>query len=326
MKALIALVALLATSHMIMGQGQSHSATKFTNFASQLNEPSTYEVVHNRIKINGVSIFYREAGAPSAETIVMLHGFPSSSHMYRKVIDGLSSQYHIIAPDYPGFGFSEVPSADEFEYTFDNLAKVTEDFINALGINKFYLMMQDYGGPIGMRIASKNPDRIQGLIIQNANTYMEGLGEWSQRIGGYVQNEQFKELEAFKTYLMSAEGVKMQYTAGSKKPQTIDALSYLTDIAFLDRYNARDIQSVLFDNYGSNFPKYGDWQHYLNTHQPKTLVLWGENDKYFSKAGGEAYRKDLKEVEIHFFDAGHFMLEEFPNQSIELIRTYLSKN
>jgi len=272
-----------------------------------------------------ISIFYREAGNPKAETIVMLHGFPSSSHMFRKVIDGLSTQYHIIAPDYPGFGFSAVPNADKFEYTFDNIAKVTEDFINSLGIEKFYLMVHDYGGPIGMRIASKNPDRILGLIIQNANTYMEGLGEWSQRIGAYVQNKQFEELEEFKNYLMSAEGIKMQYTAGSKNPSRIDAISYLTDNAFLDRKNVREIQSSIFNNYGTNFPKYGEWQAYLNLYQPKTLVLWGEHDKFFSKAGGTAYQKDLKEVELHFFDAGHFMLEEFPNESIELIRTFLNR-
>lgn len=325
MKKSIIVIIFLATVHFIMGQGLSHTESKTAVIETFLNSEVTYKVSHNQIDVDGVSIFYREAGNPKAETIVMLHGFPSSSHMFRKIIDGLSAQYHVIAPDYPGFGLSEVPSADTFKYTFDNIAKVTEDFINKLGIEKFYLMMQDYGGPIGMRIASQNPNRIQGLIIQNANTYMEGLGEWSQRIGGYVENEQFEELEDFKTYLMSEEGVKMQYTAGSKHPTRIDPISYLTDNAFLDRKNVRRIQSSLFNNYGTNFPKYEEWQDYLQTYQPKTLVLWGEHDKYFSKAGGAAYQKDLKEVEIHFFDAGHFMLEEFPYESIELIRTFLNK-
>lgn len=326
MKKSIILITFLAIAQFIMSQGLSHSEMTTTKFETLITDKLAYEVSHNQIDVDGVSIFYREAGNPTAETIVMMHGFPSSSHMFRNVIDGLSDQYHIIAPDYPGFGFSEVPNADEFEYTFDNITKVTQDFINKLGIDKFYLMMQDYGGPIGMRIASENPNRIQGLIIQNANAYMEGLGEWSQRIGGYVQNEQFTELEEFKTFLMSAEGVKTQYTAGSKNPVAIDALSYLTDIAFLDRTNVREVQSALFNNYGTNFPKYGEWQSYLKRYQPKTLVLWGENDKYFSKAGGEAYKKDLKDVEVHFFDAGHFMLEEFPDESIELISTFLNKN
>lgn len=326
MKKSIILFTLLAITQVIMGQGpnlQEMASTTPIEYLSSSEE--VIAVKHNQVDIDGVSIFYREAGDPSAETIVMLHGFPSSSHMYRNIIDGLSTQYHVIAPDYPGFGFSEMPDADEFEYTFDNLSKFTENFINKLGIDKFHLMMQDYGGPVGMRIAAKNPNRIKSLIIQNANTYMEGLGEWSQKIGSYVQNEQFKELEEFKSYLMSAEGVKMQYTAGSKNPEAIDAISYLTDNAFLDRTKVREIQSSLFNNYGTNFPKYPEWQSYLRINQPKTLVLWGENDKYFSKAGGAAYQKDLKDVEIHFFDAGHFMLEEFPNEAIELIRAFLNK-
>lgn len=320
------IITLLALAQFAMGQGLSQAESEAAEINIAKTNEVTYEVSHNQIDIDGVSIFYREAGNPKAETIVMLHGFPTSSHMYREVIDGLSGAFHIIAPDYPGFGFSEIPSAEDFEYTFDNIAKVTNDFINKLEIENFYLMMQDYGGPIGMRIASQNPDRIKGLIIQNANTYMEGLGEWSQRIGNYVQNEQFAELEQFKTYLMSPEGVKMQYTAGSKNPSSIDAISYLTDNAFLDRKNVREIQSSLFNNYGTNFPKYAEWQEYLKKYQPKTLVLWGEHDKYFSKAGGLAYQKDLKEVDIHFFDAGHFVLEEFPIESIALITTFLNKN
>ncbi len=326
MKNSMILITLLALAHVTMAQGVSITKVESeTMIESRSTESQNFTVSHNQLEIDGVSIFYREAGNPDAETIVMLHGFPSSSHMYRNIIDGLSDQYHVIAPDYPGFGFSEIPSVDEFEYTFDHISKITEDFINKLGIDKFYLMMQDYGGPVGMRIAANNPNRISGLIIQNANTYMEGLGEWALKIGGYVQNEQFKELEEFKSYLMSAEGVKMQYTAGSKKPDAIDAISYLTDNAFLDRNNVRDIQSALFNNYGTNFPKYEEWQSYLKEYQPKTLVLWGENDKYFSKAGGEAYKKDLQDVEIHFFDAGHFMLEEYPTESLEIINTFLNK-
>jgi len=255
----------------------------------------------------------------------MLHGLPSSSHMYRKLIEELGDTHHIIAPDYPGFGFSDAPSIDEFEYSFDNITKVVQGFIDELGIESFYLMMHDYGGPIGMRIATNNPDRIKGLIIQNANIYMDGLGEWPQKMAGYMQKEQFEELGKFKNYLLSAEGIKEQYFAGSNNPQKIDPISYLTDIAFFDRENIRNKQIVLFDDYGTNPPKYPEWQNFLRTNQPKTLVLWGEHDKFFSKPGGEAYRKDLKEVDIHFFDGGHFILEEFPQESIALIKKFLSK-
>lgn len=300
------------------------------NGSEELSNSSTKDAVltvkHIQVEIDDISIFYREAGNPKAETIVMLHGFPSSSHMFRGIISGLSSQYHIIAPDYPGFGFSDTPSTEEFEYTFDNIAQVMERFINELKIGQFYLMMQDYGGPVGMRIATQNPNRIKGLIIQNANTYLEGLGEWSQKIGGYVENEQFEELTKFKNYLMSTEGIKIHYTTGSKNVDKIDPIAYLTDNAFFDRENVRNIQNTLFDNYGTNFPKYPEWQSYLRLYQPQTLVIWGENDKYFSKAGGEAYRKDLKDVEIHFFVAGHFMLEEFPAESIDLIHKFIKNN
>lgn len=326
MKKSIILIQFLSMTYLVIAQGSSIKKEESISSKNTLTIDKTYEVRHNQLEINGISIFYREAGNPNAQTILMLHGFPSSSHMYRNIIDGLSDQYHIVAPDYPGFGLSDVPSPDEFEYTFDNISKISVDFINKLGIEKFYLMMQDYGGPVGMRIAANYPDRISGLIIQNANIYMEGLGEWSIKIGAYAQNGQFKELEEFKSYLMSAEGVKTQYISGSKNPDAIDPISYLTDNAFLDRTNVREIQSALFNNYGTNFPKYPEWQSYLRTNQPKTLILWGKNDKYFSKTGGEAYQKDLKNVETHFFDAGHFMLEEFPNESIELIRTFLSKS
>jgi len=301
MKKSVLLILFIAVTHLTMGQGLSLPDKESVELLNLSTKEEVFAVKHNQVEIDGVSIFYREAGNPNAETIVMLHGFPSSSHMYRNIINGLSGQYHIIAPDYPGFGFSDTPSTEEFEYTFDNISQVMEHFLNELEIDQFYLMMQDYGGPIGMRIATQNPERIKGLIIQNANAYMEGLGEWSNKIGGYVQNEQFEELTKFKNYLMSEKGIKMQYTAGAKNPEKIDAVTYLTDNAFFDRENVRQIQTVLFNNYGTNFPKYPEWQTYLRTHQPQTLVLWGENDKYFSKAGGEAYRKDLKDVEIHFF-------------------------
>ncbi len=279
---------------------------------------------HRQLEVDGVSIFYREAGDPTQQTILMLHGFPSSSHMYRDVIAGLSDQYHIIAPDYPGFGLSDTPSMETFAYTFDHIAELMEAFINHLKLDSFYLMMHDYGGPIGMRFAVANPDKIKGLIIQNANVYAEGLGEWAQKIGGYVQQEKYEELSVFKDSLMSAEGIKNQYLIGARAPQKVDPVSYLTDSAFFDREHVRSIQSALFANYSTNFPKYPEWQAFLRTQQPKTLVIWGEHDKFFSKEGAQAYAKDLDEVDIHIFDGGHFMLEEYYEEAVGLIKSFIN--
>lgn len=276
-----------------------------------------------KIKINGVDIAYREAGEKNQETILLLHGFPSSSHMYRDIIKLLSDRYHLIAPDYPGFGLSETPPKDEFEYTFDNISTIIEDFVDTLKIPPFYLMMQDYGGPIGFRIATKRPQCIKGLIIQNANTYMEGIGEWPLKIGAYQKANDLEGLNNFKNYLMSYDGIKEQYLSGSKHPEKIDPISYTSDAKFMEREGINEIQTALFYNYGTNFPKYPEWQNYLKKHQPKTLIVWGENDKFFSKPGGEAYSNDLKNAFIHFFDGGHFMLEEYSNEVTDLIKKFI---
>ncbi len=269
--------------------------------------------------------FFRESGQQHKETILFLHGNPSSSHMYNNLMNILKDQFHVIAPDYPGFGFSSAPSTDEFEYSFDNIARVIGKFIDKLQLGSFYLFVQDYGGPVGFRIAVERPESIKGLIIQNANIYKEGLGEWAIEIGGYIQNNDIKGLNQYKEHLTSLEGIKEQYVTGSKEINLIDPSSYFLDYSFLSRPGIKEIFLTLFDNYGTNFEKYEEWQNYLRTHQPSTLVVWGENDKFFNRAGGEAYREDLKEVEVHFFNGGHFMLEEYYEDVSELIRTFLSK-
>lgn len=299
--------------------------TGFVSVKAEVKPLNTYHMKHKQVNVNGISIFYREAGDPNAETIVMLHGFPSSSHMFRDIIPALAEKYHVIAPDYPGFGLSESPSMETFDYTFDNIAMIMEAFLDQLHLNEYYLMMQDYGGPVGMRIAVKNEEKIKGLIIQNANMYMEGLGEWSQKVGGFIQNNETEKLMAFKDHLMSPQGIKEQYTTGAGASSQIDPVSYLTDIAFMDRENARAIQTNVFLNYGSNFPKYPEWQQYLKSQQPPVLVLWGQNDKFFSAEGGRAYEKDLDNVEVHFFEGGHFMLEEYSSEAVALVSEFLNK-
>ena len=276
------------------------------------------------IRINDFDLFYREAGNPENETILLLHGFPSSSHMYRDIMHELSDKYHLIAPDYIGFGLSDMPLVSEFDYTFENITQSISDFIEALKLSSFYLLMQDYGGPIGFRIATVYPNYIKGLIIQNANAYMEGIGEWGMKIGTFKKNNDMKGLLEFKDYLISLEGLKDQYLNEASNPQKIEPISYLTDNAFLNRKNAKEIQTALFSDYGNNFPKYPEWQEYFRNHQPKTLVLWGKNDRYFSQEGAKAYSKDLQNLEIHFFEGGHFMLEEYAKKSSKLIANFIN--
>ncbi|WP_394746895.1 alpha/beta fold hydrolase [Spongiimicrobium salis] len=287
------------------------------------NSEMTSKISHKIATVNAIDIFYREAGDPNKPTILLLHGLPSSSHMFRNVMTSLADEYHLIAPDYPGFGFSEAPTIDEFEYSFDHISILMEGFIDQMELTSFYLLMQDYGGPIGMRIATKRPEAIEGLIIQNANAYMEGLGEWSQKIGGFVQSEDFEGLMDYKNYLFSPEGIKAQYTTGAKNPKAIDPVSYLTDSAFMQREGINTVQTALFMDYGNNFPKYPEWQQYLKEKQPPTLILWGENDKFFRKEGALAYRKDLKNASIHLFESGHFMLEEYATEAVALIRNFI---
>ncbi len=281
--------------------------------------------MNKTIEINGLSIFYREAGQENKETILLLHGNPTSSHMYKDLMNLLKDKYHVIAPDYPGYGFSSRPSTTEYEYSFENISNTINQFIDKLKLKHFYLFVQDYGGPIGFRIATKRPNLIKGLIIQNANAYVEGFGEWAMQIGSYVKNNDIEKMNAYKKHLVSLEGLKEQYVTGAKDSSLIDPSSYYLDYAFLQRPGVEELFLTLFDNYGSNFEKYEEWQNYLKHHQPPTLVVWGTNDKFFSKPGGEAYAKDLKEVELHFFNGGHFILEEYSLEVAQLIKQFISK-
>jgi len=281
--------------------------------------------MNKTIKINNLSIFYREAGVENKDTILFLHGNPTSSHMYKELMNLLKEKYHVIAPDYPGFGFSSRPTTEEYEYSFDNISHTMNQFIDKLNLKNFYLFIQDYGGPVGFRIATQRPNLIKGLIIQNANVYAEGFGEWAIKIGGYIQNNDIEKMNAYKKHLVSLEGLKEQYVDGAKNVDLIDPSSYYLDYAFLQRPGVQELFFTLFDNYGTNFEKYGEWQNYLKTHQPPTLVVWGANDKFFSKPGGEAYAKDLNDVELHFFDGGHFMLEEYSYEVAQLIKKFISK-
>jgi len=281
---------------------------------------------YRTVKIEDVELFYREAGNPEKPTILFLHGFPSSSHMFRTLIKLLSQDYHLVAPDYPGFGYSSWPSPSAFDYSFDHLAEIIEKFIDHLNLQSISFYMQDYGGPVGFRVITRRPELVSSLIIQNANVYLEGLGPDVQKVGALTQAQDNAGLEAVINYMMSFEGIKEQYLFGAAQPDFISPDSYYMDHFIFERHGIKDIQKILFKDYANNFPKYPEWQKYLRTYQPPVLLAWGKNDKIFPGAGALAYEKDLPDAEIHLFDGGHFLLEEYANEVSELIDSFLQKN
>jgi pimeloyl-ACP methyl ester carboxylesterase len=260
--------------------------------------------------VNGLDIFYREAGSPENPAVLLLHGFPASSHMYRELIPALAADYHVIAPDYPGFGQSSAPAAAEFAYTFDQLAEVMENFLKQIGCARFALFMQDYGSPVGFRIAAKHPDWISALLIQNANAYLEGINlEAFKPLQPFWANRT-EETEAPVRFLLAPGTTQFQYTHGARNPAAISPDNWLHDQTLLDRPGNDLIQLALLHDYQNNVPLYASWQAYLRRHQPPALITWGKNDPFFTEAGAQAYLKDLPKAELHLLDTGHFALEE----------------
>ena len=276
------------------------------------------------LQLGDIEIFYREAGNKNKPVILLLHGFPSSSHMFRNLINDLSEDYYLIAPDYPGFGRSSSPSVNSFNYTFDNLARIIGQFIDALHLEKFSLYLQDYGGPVGFRIASERPASIQSLIIQNANAYMEGLGDALNPLVAYIQNQN-AEKEKGARYFLSPAAIEWLYTDGADELSKISPDGYTIDQYYLNRPGNDEIQLALFRDYGSNLPLYEEWQSYFKTHQPATLVIWGKNDKLFLAAGARAYANDLRKAQLNLLNGAHFLLEEKHKEAASLIKSFLSE-
>ncbi|HEY4359069.1 MAG TPA: alpha/beta hydrolase [Acidobacteriaceae bacterium] len=260
--------------------------------------------------VRGLKIFYREAGSPTSPTIVLLHGFPSSSHMYRDLIPKLAGKFHVIAPDYPGFGYSDAPDASIFEYTFDNLASHIEElFFNVLGLKKFSIYVQDYGAPVGYRIASRHPDAIEGIIAQNGNAYAEGIGAGFDAMKPFWA-ERNAETEKPVRELLKKETTIFQYTHGTKDPSRISPDSWTMDQFLLDRPGNDAIQLSLLHNYQTNLKLYPAWHEFFRSKQPKTLIVWGKNDPFFTVEGAQAYLRDIPKAELHLIDTGHFALED----------------
>ena len=265
---------------------------------------------HQTIEVDGLDIFYREAGPKDAPVVLLLHGFPTSSHMFRNLIPRLSDRFHVIAPDYPGFGASSMPSVDEFDYSFDNLAQVVENLLAKLDIDRYSIYLMDYGAPVGFRLATKHPERVESLVVQNGNAYDEGLREFWNPIKAYWKDKTPENAKVLRDSLLTVEATRWQYTHGVQDESAIAPDNWFHDQYLLDRPGNKDIQTELFYSYGTNPPLYAEWQAYLRERQPPTLITWGKNDYIFPAEGAEPYKRDLDDLEFHLLDAGHFALED----------------
>jgi pimeloyl-ACP methyl ester carboxylesterase len=269
-----------------------------------------HHVHHKTIAIDGLDIFYREAGAPTAPKLVLLHGFPASSHQYRTLIPTLADRFHVVAPDYPGFGNSSIPDPAAFAYTFDKTSEIIEHFLEQVGFTHAGFYLQDYGGPVGFRILTRRPEWLEWLIIQNTNAYEVGFtAVWDGLRGAYWKHKSpatEKPLEAF----LQPDTVKAIYLHGHPTPERISPDNWNMDVSFLDRPNARRIQLDFFYDYRTNVPLYATWQGFLRARQPKTIIFWGQDDIFFTREGGESFLKDLPRAEMHRLNSGHFAVED----------------
>jgi pimeloyl-ACP methyl ester carboxylesterase len=277
---------------------------------------------YGTVEVEGREIFYREGGAPGQPRIVLLHGFPTSSQMYDELIRDLADEFHLIAPDYPGFGQSAMPSRDDYDYTFDNFAKDILAVLDAKGFDDYVLYVMDYGAPVGFRIATAQPERVRGLIVQNGNAYEEGLSDFWKPIKAYWRTSARAERDVLRNFL-TRDATIWQYTHGTRNPEAINPDNWLIDQPLLDRAGADEIQLDLFYDYGSNPPLYSSWQAWLREAQPPTLIVWGKNDEIFPASGATPYRRDLPDAELHLLDTGHFALEEERAFIAERIRAFM---
>ena len=267
-------------------------------------------MIHYRTAAVGEhQIFYREAGDPNQTSLLLLHGFPSSSHMFRNLIPLLSDRFHIVAPDLPGFGFSQSPPRSQFEYTFDNLAKAIGAFTETIDLKRYALYVFDYGAPVGFRLAVAHPERVTAIVSQNGNAYEEGLSDAWDPIRLYWAEPTTKNREVVRDALLTFEGTRWQYTHGVADPEMIAPESYTLDAALLERPGNKDIQLDLFLDYASNLTLYPVFQKYFSDAKPPLLAIWGKHDPFFIPAGAEAYRRDNPNAVVEFLDTGHFALE-----------------
>ncbi|SJZ66935.1 Pimeloyl-ACP methyl ester carboxylesterase [Chitinophaga eiseniae] len=282
-------------------------------------------VRHNTTLINGIEIFYREAGQKGKPALVLLHGYPTSSHMYRHLLQQLADDFYLIAPDYPGFGRSAQPPMADFNYSFDSFAGIVEGLLEQLGLERYSLYVMDYGAPVGYRIASAHPEKIDSLIVQNGCAYDEGLEQFWDPIKAYWKNKDDKATTHALEGFHSIDGLKWQYTNGVADAALVSPDNWEHDLRHILRPGNNDIQLQLFYDYQHNVALYPKWQEYFRTYNPEMLIVYGKNDYIFPVAGAEAYKKDVKNLEYHLFDTGHFALETHGDEIAATIRTFLHK-
>jgi pimeloyl-ACP methyl ester carboxylesterase len=279
-------------------------------------------ITHRYADVDGFKVFYREAGPADAPKLLLLHGFPSSSHMFRDLIPRLADRFHLVAPDLPGFGLSDMPSRDTFAYTFDNLANVIGRFTEVIGFERFAVYVFDYGAPTGLRLALAHPERITAIISQNGNAYEEGLSEGWDPIRTYWNDPTDANRQALRA-LLTKDTTRWQYTHGVPETARVSPDGYSLDDYYLSRPGADEIQLDLFGDYRSNVALYPAFQQYFRTHQPALLAVWGKNDPFFLPEGAQAFKRDLPNAQVHFFDTGHFALETHAAEIAAAIASFL---
>jgi len=280
-------------------------------------------IAYRTVDVNGLKVFYREAGTAGAPKLLLLHGFPSSSHMFRDLIPLLADRFHIIAPDLPGFGRSDMPSRDAFAYTFDHIADVIDRFTEVVGFDRYAIYVFDYGAPTGFRLAVRHPERITAIVSQNGNAYEEGLSDGWNPIRAYWQEPSQEHRDALRAFL-APEATLWQYTHGVPDTTAVSPDGYSLDDFYMARPGAHDIQLDLFGDYRSNVALYPTFQAYFRKHQPRFLAVWGKNDPFFLPPGAEAFKRDIPKAEVRFFDTGHFALETHAGEIATAIRAFLA--
>ncbi|GJH16940.1 alpha/beta hydrolase [Caballeronia novacaledonica] len=281
-------------------------------------------IAHRHIDVDGFNVFYREAGPADGPKLLLLHGFPSSSHMFRDLIPLLSGRFHIVAPDLPGFGVSDMPSRDAFSYTFENIANVIDRFTEVIGFDRYAVYVFDYGAPTGFRLALKHPERITAIVSQNGNAYEEGLSDGWNPIRAYWQAPTQANRDALRA-MLTKDTTKWQYTHGVPDVSAISPDGYTLDDYYLNRPGAHDVQLDLFGDYRNNVALYPAFQAYFREHQPKFLAVWGKNDPFFLPPGAEAFKRDIPHADVRFFDTGHFALETHATQIAAAITEFLAQ-
>ncbi len=301
------------------------SAFPVLSLADDTRAKAAVTVHYRSVNVDGLKVFYREAGDPRKPAILLLHGFPTSSQMYRNLIPLLADRYHVVAPDYPGFGESSAPDRATFRYTFENLSLIVERFTQNIGLSNYALYMMDYGAPVGFRLAVRHPERVTALIVQNGNAYEEGLREFWIPFRQYWQDNAPASREVLRGFL-NFETTMFQYTFGVRDTSLVSPDTWTVDQYRLDRPGNKEIQLDLFYDYRTNVDLYPVWQAYLRTYQPPTLVVWGKNDPIFPAEGAEPFKRDLRNLEFHLLDTGHFALETHGVEIAGLMRRFLKRN